>query len=119
GYYSQLRLQEISGPSQNAEGNSGVGRGDADLGRLSAARQVHDFLLDGRLAGAEAVDLALSQDAAARVEAQQSWPHLLIEHCLHFRGHTGHGYQVGLADLHPDAWSSPVGIGDRLGAEGK
>ena len=46
------------------------------------------------LAGAEDVDLALHQHAAAHAQSEQPRPHLLFVHYVHFRGHTGHGADI-------------------------
>ena len=73
----------------------GVADGDADLGHMAAARQVEQLFLDGRLAGAEGVDLALHQHAAAQAQASSRGFTCVLEHGVHFGRHAGHGGHDG------------------------
>src|SRR5258708_37005554 len=59
----------VFSPGQDTQRNCGVGNRYANLGNMAPARQVIEFFLDVRLAGAETVDFPLHEHAAANAES--------------------------------------------------
>ena len=86
---------------------------DADLGNVAAARQVGEFLLDRRFAGAEGVDLALHQDAAGQVPALPGAAGPACSNMANISdGTPGMAAIVAVADRHPDAGRGAAVVGD-------